>query len=58
MEGHQRARLGSTILSEIRVKDRSIIAIRPQPGRAPDVEEPLRGVASWERETSLELFVE
>ena len=51
----QRSRLASSILSEIQVKDRTIIAVRPRPGWAPYFEELLRGVAFLERETSLEL---
>jgi hypothetical protein len=51
----QRSRLASSILSEIQVKDRTIIAVRPRPGWASYFEELLRGVAFLERETSLEL---
>ena len=41
----------SSILSEIQVKDRTIIAVRPRPGWAHYFEELLRGVAFLERET-------
>ena len=49
----RRAPLASSILLEIQVKDRTIIAVRPRPGWAPYFEELLRGVASLERETTL-----
>jgi hypothetical protein len=51
----QRSRLASSILSEIQVKDRTIIAVLPRPGWAPYFEELLRGVAFLERETSVGL---
>ncbi len=41
----------SGLLSEIQVKDRTIVAVRPRTGWAPYFEELLRGVASLERET-------
>lgn len=50
--------LASSILSEIQVKDRTIIAARPRPGWAPYFEELLRGVAFLERETRLGLSAE
>lgn len=53
MEGHQRARLASSIESEIQVKDRTMIAVRPRPRWAPYFKELLRGVGSLERETRL-----
>jgi len=52
----QRYRLAPSVLSEIQVENRTIIAVRPRPGSAP--QELLRGVAFLERETSLELSVE
>jgi hypothetical protein len=49
----QRARLASSIVTELWVKDRTITAVRPSPGWAPFFEELLKTLPR-ERETGLE----